>query len=190
MPREGVSAGQFLCGIAALIHHPASQAYLLLRRAADRGGSWECVTGRVDQGESFEEAVRREVREELGVEVTLDFIIGTSRLYRGEPAPENELLTVQYACSILDRDGIRISAEHSEHRWLSTAEIADFLQSEHWLHPVIRRAEQTRTALDPALLALHRAEGFEGQGSYSRTNRVPTLRAGPGRETGFSQRRV
>lgn len=165
MPQDEAAVGRFLCGVAALIHHPVSQTYLVLRRSADRGGTWECVTGRVDQGESFEEALRREVREELGVEVSLDFIIGTSHLYRGQPGPENELLTVQYSCSLADRDGIRVSAEHSDHRWLSAAELADFLPSGHWLHSVIRRAEQTRADLDPALLALHRAEGFEGRGS-------------------------
>lgn len=159
--RGEISVGRFLCGVAALVYHPESQTYLLLQRTDDRGGTWECVTGRVDQGESFEVAVRREVKEELGVAVALDFIIGTSHLYRGEPIPENELLTVQYSCSLADRGDIQLSAEHSAHRWLSAVQIEGFLPSDHWLHPAIRRAEQTRAALAPALLTLHRGEGFE-----------------------------
>ena len=112
-----MSVGRFLCGIAALVYHPATQTYLLLRRAPDRdagGGEWECVTGRVDQGEGFEEALHREVREELGAAVAPDFIVGTSHFYRGTSVPENELLGVTYACMLDDPGAIRVSAEHSE----------------------------------------------------------------------------
>ncbi|NJN55210.1 MAG: hypothetical protein HC804_10900, partial [Anaerolineae bacterium] len=50
-----MSIGRFLGGIAALIWNPTNESYLLLCRADSKdfgAGSWECVTGRVDQGES------------------------------------------------------------------------------------------------------------------------------------------
>jgi 8-oxo-dGTP diphosphatase len=159
-----VLVGRFLCGIAAVIYHPATATYLLLRRAADRdagGGEWESVTGRVDQGEGFEAALHREVREELGVEIQVDFIIGTSHFYRGAPVPENELLAVKYACTLVERAAIQVSTEHSEHRWLTADEVYTLLPPEHWLHQTIRRAELTRAALPASLLATHRREGFE-----------------------------
>lgn len=52
--------GYFLAGIAGLLRNAADE-YLLLKRSDDRdfGASiWECVTGRVNQGEGFEEALR------------------------------------------------------------------------------------------------------------------------------------
>ena len=159
-----MDVGRFQCGIAALVHHPSTGAYLLLRRASDRdvgGGEWECVTGRVAQGEGFEAALRREVREELGVEVQIDFIIGTSRFYRGAPIAENELLAVKYACTLDNRDALQVSPEHSDHRWLTANEVFSLLPSEHWLCQAIRRAEMTRGNLAPALLETHRREGFE-----------------------------
>ena len=149
---------------STLVYHPPSATYLLLHRADTRdagGGEWECVTGRVDQGEGFETALHREVREELGVEVQLDFIIGTSHFYRGAPVPENELLAVKYACTLDDRAAIRVSAEHSEHRWLTAGEVYDLLPPAHWLHQTIRRAELTRRALPASLIETHRREGFE-----------------------------
>lgn len=41
---------------------------LLLQRTPERGGFWQPVTGRVEQGESPEQAAQRELREETGVE--------------------------------------------------------------------------------------------------------------------------
>ena len=73
-----------------MIWDPSYSKYLLLRRADDRdfkGGSWECVTGRVDQGESYEQALHREVREEIGATVQIEFLIATTHFYRGEPRP-------------------------------------------------------------------------------------------------------
>ena len=156
--------GRFLGGIAAVVYHPATATYLLLRRAADRdagGGEWECVTGRVDQGEGFEDALHREVREELGVSVRPDFIVGTSHFYRGTAVPENELLGVLYACTLDAPDTIRVSAEHSEHRWLTAAAVFNLLPPDHWLHRTIRRAELMRPALPATLIATHRDAGFE-----------------------------
>ena len=83
-----MSMGHFLAGIAALIRSPETGQYLLMRRSEHKDyapGVWECVTGRVDQGEGFEAALRREVREELGVEVQVEHILGTTHFYRGSP---------------------------------------------------------------------------------------------------------
>ena len=159
-----MDVGRFRCAIAALARHPSTGAYLLLRRAAHRdmgAGEWECVTGRVAQGEGFEAAPRREAREELGVEIQIDFIIGTSRFYRGRPIPENEALAVHYACTLDDPEALHVSPEHSDHRWLTADEVFNLLPANHWLCQVVRRAEMTRQHLTPALLGMHRHEGFE-----------------------------
>ena len=155
--------GRFIGGIAALIFHPPTETYLLLRRSGnvDVGtGDWESVTGRVQQAESFENAARREVREELGVEVTLDFIIGTSHFYRGAVNDENEVIGVRYACTLNDRDTIALSAEHDAHHWLTASEVASFLPDGHRVRSMIERAELLRSALPPEVIDLHRRQGF------------------------------
>ncbi len=160
--------GRFLGGVAALIRCPGTGEYLLLRRSPEKDfapGGWECVTGRVDQGEGFEEALRREVREELGVEVQVDYIVGTTHFYRGEAQPENELIGVIYACSLDRPDAVRLTAEHSEHQWLSPEGIATLLTDPdpctQWTRRVVQRAEAVRRLLPGELLRYYHEAGFE-----------------------------
>ncbi len=159
-----MSGGVFHASIGALVRRRSDGKYLLLQRSQDKdigGGTWECVTGRVEQGESFSAAVRREVREELGVDAPIEFIVGTTHLYRGEAIPENEMVGVQFCCSIEDAEAIKMSAEHSEYRWVSAAEAEHLLSSTRWLTRAIRRAEMIRALAPPDLLDFHRANGFE-----------------------------
>jgi lipoyl(octanoyl) transferase len=45
---------------------------LLLKRAPERGGFWQPVTGRIDPGETSIETARRELREEIGADVAVE----------------------------------------------------------------------------------------------------------------------
>ena len=155
-----MSGGIFHAGVGALVRRPSDGKYLLLKRSAEKdfgGGAWECVTGRVEQGESFSVAVLREVREELGVQARIEFIIGTTHLYRGAAIPENEMVGVQYCCSVDDWRAIQPSAEHSEHRWITLQEAEALLPGEHWLVNVIRRAEAIDKLASIELLDFFRA---------------------------------
>jgi len=149
-----VTIGRFYAGVGALLWCPSTRKYLILRRSADKdfgGETWECVTGRVDQGEGFSEAVRREVREELGIEAQVDLLLGVMHFYRGEASPENELVGVYFCCTIANPEEIRLSWEHSEARWVTAEEAGQLLPSSHWLAEMIRRAESLRQLLPPAL---------------------------------------
>jgi 8-oxo-dGTP diphosphatase len=155
-----MTIGRFQGGIAAVIWHPSADTYLLLRRVAHRdfgAGEWECVTGRVDQGESFEAALRREVWEEIQAKVTIEFIIGTTHFYRGEATPDNELLGMKYLCSIADPEAVVSSAEHSEFKWVTAAEIETLLPVTHWLRQTIQTARQMQALMPPELREIHRA---------------------------------
>lgn len=160
--------GRFHAGIGALIWSPETKQYLLLRRSRDKDyapGAWECITGRVDQGEGFEDALHREVLEELGVEVQAVYILGTTHFYRGSPDPENELVGMVYLCMLPASISIHIDAEHSEYRWLDAAQALDFLiapdPSTQWLRRVIQRAEAILPMLPENLVEFQSRTGFE-----------------------------
>ena len=154
--------------MGAVVWDGATGRYLLLRRAATKdfaAGVWECVTGRVDQGESFEEAVRREVREELGVEARLEAILGTTHFYRGTAVADNELLGVIYLATIADPAAIVLSGEHDEARWVTAVAAATLLSatdpSTAWTRSLIARAELVRPFLSDGLREIHHRQGFE-----------------------------
>jgi len=158
-----MSIGRFYGMIGALIRDPNSGKYLVLRRSAEKdvgAGAWECVTGRVDQGEGFPKALRREVREELGVDVQVDFFLRTEHFYRGEAIPENEMVGVLYCCSLEKPEAIQISWEHSEARWVTLAEATELLPEGHWLVKLIQRAEMLLRLIPAELLAYYRQMGI------------------------------
>ncbi len=163
-----MSIGRFYGGVAALLWYPPDHAYLLLKRARDKdfaSGIWECVTGRVNQGEGFEDALRREVHEEIGIDIQIEFFIGTTHFYRGDATPDNELIGVTYCCSTKTPAAIRISAEHSEYRWVTASEAYRLLSASdpgtQWSKRVIERAEALQTLIPATLRAFHTNHGFE-----------------------------
>jgi 8-oxo-dGTP pyrophosphatase MutT (NUDIX family) len=163
-----LSIGRFYAGIAAVIWSPKNEQYLLLRRSDQKDyarGAWECVTGRVDQGEGFEDALHREVWEELGVKAKIEHILGTTHFYRGDPLPKNELVGVIYLCSLSEPDSILIGEEHSEYRWLTAQEALELLTHDdpttQWARRVIQRAEIIRPMLPTNLVNYQSESGFE-----------------------------
>ena len=161
-----MTVGRFIAGVGGLIWHPASATYLFLRRAGSKdfaAGAWECVTGRVEHGEGFEAALHREIREETALAVTIEFIVGVTHFYRGEPVNENELLGVIYSCTLLDRRSVDIGTEHDAFVWLSVEEArARFSGDPHnnWLLKSLEWTEEVRALTSPELLAQFRARGF------------------------------
>jgi len=156
--------GRFLCGVAALIWDPATNKYLLLRRADSKdfgARAWECPTGRVDQGESFTDALHREMREEIGAQVQIEFIIGTTHFYRGAEIPENELNGVIFGCSLAGSGEVAFGEEHSEMGWLTAEQAFALLPESHWLQDVIHRAENLRRLLPQELRDEFHHKGLE-----------------------------
>lgn len=78
---------------------------------------WEFPGGKVEPGESPQEALRREIREELGVEVEVLEQLGTSRAPHGE----REIELAVYLCRLVQ--GEPRPHEHDAVRWLAPDEL-------------------------------------------------------------------
>ena len=159
-----MAVGRFGAMVGALVWRHSDGRYLLLQRSEQKdfaAGQWECVTGRVEQGESFSEAVRREASEELGQAIQVEFIVGTTHFYRGMVGPEQEMVGVHYGCSVGEVQEIRLSPEHAACQWVTAQEAEGLFPVGHWLRELIGRAEVMRRLLPEALRQFHRAHGFE-----------------------------
>lgn len=110
--------------VAALIHRKEDQEekIMICRRPANkaRGLLWEFVGGKVEQGESHEEALVRECREELGVTVT---VLG----HYMDVTHEYPDLTVQLSLyNAALTEGEPQLLEHTELCWISPMETPNY----------------------------------------------------------------
>lgn len=69
---------------ADVLIHDGDRVLLARRAREPQHGLWSVIGGFVDPGETSEETVRREVAEELGVDVTLDGVIAVYGADYGE----------------------------------------------------------------------------------------------------------
>jgi ADP-ribose pyrophosphatase YjhB (NUDIX family) len=74
-------------------------------------GEWELPGGRPEVGELFQDCLRREIREDTGLGVRVERVLGVRAL---EVIPGEWLDVVAYACRSPEPIDLRASAEHTE----------------------------------------------------------------------------
>jgi NAD+ diphosphatase len=95
---------------------------LLGRQAAWPAGMYSALAGFVEAGESLEEAVRREVQEEAGIEV------GEVRYHASQPWPFPSSLMIGCLARALSEQVTVDKTELEDARWFSRAEIRKSLE--------------------------------------------------------------
>ena len=95
------------------------------RGRLSRTGTYSALAGFIDQGESIEEAVRREVREEAGIEV------GLVRYHSSQPWPFPSSLMIGCHATALTTDIHKDDEEMTDVRWVSRDDVLAALRGEH-----------------------------------------------------------
>jgi NAD+ diphosphatase len=113
---------------------------ILGRQARFAPGMWSCLAGFVEPGESIEEAVRRETREETGI------VCGRVDYVASQPWPFPMSLMIGCRVEALSREITVDRSELEDARWFTREEVLTMLA---------RRHPQNLTAPPPVAIAYH-----------------------------------
>lgn len=122
--------GKFLVATGAIIENSSTGKILLLKRSEQKDftpGIWEYITGRLYQFEEPEDGLKREIKEETGLEVEIIKPISIFHIFRGEKTAENELVGIMYWCRT-NTEEVKVSEEHSGYRWITAGEALKMIE--------------------------------------------------------------
>ena len=105
-----------LVSVAAMVHD--GQGHILLVNSPWRG--WEYPGGLIEPGESFEAALRREIREESGVEVEIERFVGICKNV------EKDIVNIDFVCRYISGE-LTTSDESTEVIWVTPEQAMDLI---------------------------------------------------------------
>ena len=118
----------FTIAVKALIQH--EDTFLVLKQIDSNQDNplsgWETPGGRLDVGESLEEGLAREIREETGLTMT------SARLYNAfmsDPQAENPVVGLNYAATVESDEVTPDPEEHSAYQWLTIPQMRGLTDS-------------------------------------------------------------
>jgi 8-oxo-dGTP diphosphatase len=109
--------------VAAVILNSSGKVFATQRGYGEFEGGWEFPGGKVEPGETHHEALIREIKEELGVNINIGKSIGTIEF----DYPTFRLVMHCYFCNISSGD--ILLNEHKAAKWLGKID----LRSVNWL---------------------------------------------------------
>lgn len=115
---------KFLFAVKGIIRRKDGCILVVKRSAIDDHlpGVWETVGGGMDEESSPQEALKREIQEETGLDASIaePFNVFTFRKQTGEFK-----VGITFLCDVED-DTVVLSDEHSEYRWIKPEEFPGF----------------------------------------------------------------
>lgn len=128
--------------VAAIIVSEEGRVFATQRGYGEFKDGWEFPGGKVEAGESPQEALAREIREELDTEIEVGELLDTVEY----DYPAFHLSMGCYVCRI--RSGELHLLEHEAAKWLSAADLysVDWLPADLGLIPQIEKLLQTTTS--------------------------------------------
>ena len=115
---------------------------LIMKRAMGAmTGAWYFAGGTLEQGESPEEGVRREIREETGLEVADLRLLRAWHYRQDESTPA---VGITFTCSVPPGSEPQINDEHAAYRWVDPA----YYRQRYFTDETMRALERNPIALE------------------------------------------
>ena len=136
-----------LVSVAALVTN--EEGKILLVNSPWRG--WEYPGGLIEPGETFQQALHREIREEAGVEVEITGFVGICKNV------EKDIVNIDFTCRYVSGE-LTTSDESTEVIWATPEEALDLIT-----FPLTKKRLQQMLSgsKDAKLFCFKRSEGFE-----------------------------
>ena len=107
--------------VAAVITNENNKILITQRNLKkSQGGLWEFPGGKIESGETKEQAIVREIKEELDVNIRADQYID-EKVFN---YPENDINLIAIKCSILN--GNIVLKEHEDAKWVTSDELVNY----------------------------------------------------------------
>ena len=124
----------FQVGIKALIMDESNQVLVMFSTSIGRNRHpphWDIPGGRIEKNHSIEETLRKEIKEELGID-NIDVIeqldAGLSKISINVDGVDTRLLFIIYKCKLPTDYKIILSDEHRKYKWVSISEATELLR--------------------------------------------------------------
>ena len=152
-----------LVSVAAMVYN--EEGKLLLVNSPWRG--WEYPGGLIEPGETFQQALHREIREEAGVEVEITGFVGICKNV------EKDIVNIDFTCRYIGGE-LTTSEESTEVIWATPEEAMELIT-----FPLTKKrlAQMLSGSKEAALFCFKRENGFTlvEDKKYALGNSKPTV---------------
>ena len=89
-------------------------------------GKWETPSGRAEANETLEDAAKREVKEELGIEIEVVRPYATYHFFRGPEKIEHQ--GVSFWCKYVSGEVVLDTSEQIDYKWVTPEEAIEIIE--------------------------------------------------------------